>query len=212
MKKELFTSEPDCFFVEEDCILSSFSFKGDTITPLIDQECLQETLSQSCVFPLEQNRFNKDEWGGSIETCFIINSDMFGDIKHIDGAHILNYSNRMLSIVLNGHEKSWLFATNFGFPCYDSTEQLRQLIHLYNQENLYFHIYKYGNIKKTIKIKNPFQFSREIEKLLLDIDIDTVKRNEILLPVIDIIEFLRPFWLEFIKQIISTGGNYHFIA
>ena len=102
--------------------------------------------------------------------------------------------------------------SHFTFPCYNSIEHLEQLIHLYNQENLYFHIYKFGNIKKTIKIKNPFQFSKEIEKLLLNIDYDTVERDETLLPIIDIAGFFGSFPLGLIKQMISTGKNYHFMA
>lgn len=212
MKKELFIKEPRfpiaLVFGDEQF---SFYSKNEMTRLFKTPNDIRMLFSQWDTFSFEQHRCDSNGWKNSMETCFIISWKIVNEIKYID-AHLVNYSNKTLIIVLKGYDKFWPFTIDLPFPSNRSMEFLKQLIHLYNQENLYFYIYTWNEIKKMLKIKNPFQFSWEIEKLLLDINIDNITESGYLTWLKDIMQFFATYSGEYLKRIISTGGNYHFIA
>lgn len=99
-----------------------------------------------------------------IETCFIVNYDKINQLKSVS-VKILNFKNLMWILVFKGYDKKGLFVYEVPFDI-SSKPFLYQLINLFNQEFLYFHIFRAGFFYKTIIQDNPFKWLKEIEDLL----------------------------------------------
>lgn len=208
MRKEFFTKEatylsapvPDC----EQFIIQT----GDQKISLMRMTRDIKVIPGWDLISMEQLRLDPNGYENPIETCFLINWENFS-IKSIS-VHLIDYNNELLSFMLKGTDDVWWFTYNIPLPCYNSVGYLQQLVHLYNQENLYFYIHKWGEITGQFEIKNPFQFSEEIEALLLRIDIEKVKRNDSVLAVENIVKFFdfEPFFEWVLERMTIINGSY----
>ena len=161
----------------------------------------------SAITSHQQHRMDGNK--NPIETCFIIYYETMKQLKSIT-VKILDHKGNTGIFWFSGYDSKWPFTYDIVFPYYLSIDFIQQLIHLYNQDKLYFHIYREGGIYKTIVQDNPFKNNKEIEIVLLSIDMSAIENALDPLPEIykRLQDYKKDLSLEAVTSLMKNTSEY----
>ena len=213
MKKEHFKTEPkvcDATFLSS----SKFQFNNEEFCIDADSDDL-DLFMLSSFFSFEQHRKAVYPQKNPLETCIVIDWEEHNRLASIH-LKLINYRNKQMFLLFEGYDKKGRFVMETPFSPFQSSNHYRQLSHLFNQDKIYFHIYKDWKFIKHFVEDNPLKGLEELEELLSDIEdiiFDEnreVKSDELSLWFIK--EFYRKYSKEYIHKLaMDTNEHYYYL-
>lgn len=205
MDKDLYHSgfpvSKDMFPEVEQYYFKNRSWEFNTVCA---EKALHETLNANKIVILEQYRWTSKKGYSDMELAFFFNLSYYSEITDIS-IKLINYWNRIFLWAIEGIDANWHFLQVEPFACLTNQEDLNRLMLLWNQRNLYIHLYSWGEVVKTIVISNQFRRDSQIEEIFKKIDTTKLKSTYMTQDEIKVLmdKCMETLWRETIQAILN---------